>query len=74
MNKKLILILSILLALGSFSTSYAAEEPTATETIITLEEAKAKAYDNSRSLKKYEISVDKAKYQKQQTEYDLTIP
>ena len=69
--KKFILLLSMLLALSASSVGYAAEENDSTENnVITLEQAKALAYENSRGLKKYEISKDKAKYQKQQTEYE----
>ncbi|MEG6513751.1 TolC family protein [Desulforamulus ruminis] len=69
--KKFILLLSMLLALSVSSVGYAAEDNASPENnVITLEQAKALAYENSRSLKKYEISKDKAKYQKQQTEYE----
>ena len=71
--KKFILLLSMLLALSASSVGYAAEENDSTENnVITLEQSKALAYENSRSLKKYEISKDKAKYQKQQAEYEYS--
>lgn len=68
MKKKLILLLSMLLVLGSFSTGYAADDSVITEKVITLEQVRGLAYENSRDLKKYEISVDKAKYQQDQAE------
>lgn len=71
MQKKLIIILSVLLVLGSFSTSHAADDNVSTENIITLEQAKSLAYNNSRNLKKYEIDVDRAKYQLDQAENEI---
>lgn len=61
MRKELVLILMMLFVLGSFSTGYASEEDVATENTITLEQAKALAKKNSRSLKKYGINIDRKK-------------
>lgn len=69
MRKRLILLLSMLLVLGSFTTGFAAENQTdKPDNIITLEQVKRLVKENSRSLKKYEIAVDKAKYQQQQAD------
>lgn len=70
MSKKIILLIIMLLVLGSFTVSYAAEESTATKDIITLEQAKSLAKENSRSLEKYELGVDKAQYQLYKAEED----
>lgn len=69
MCKKLTLIIVMLLVLGSFAPVYAAEESTV-DNVITLDQAKKLAKENSRSLKKYEIGVDKAQYQLYQAEED----
>lgn len=70
MRKRLILLLSMLLVLGSFTTGFAAENQVdiLTDNIITLEQAKGLVKENSRNLKKYEIALEKAKYQQQQAE------
>lgn len=68
MSKKIILLMIMLLVLGSFTVCYAAEESPATEKVITLEQARALAKENSRSLKKYEIGADRAQYQLYQAE------
>lgn len=78
MRKVLNLILSMLLLLGSISTAYAANTTSTTDSdnnLITLEQAKSLAYENSRILKQYEINVDKTKYQVQQADqqYDEAI-
>lgn len=70
MSKKLMVLLVLLLLLGSSSTVYAAEESIVSAQVITLEQAKGLAKEHSRTLKKYEINVDKAKYQQQQSEDD----
>ncbi|MFZ5631300.1 MAG: TolC family protein [Bacillota bacterium] len=68
MRKKLVAILMMLFVLGCISTGYAAEEEVSTENTITLEKAKSLVNANSRNLKKYKISVDKAEYQLYQAE------
>ncbi|GAB6181827.1 hypothetical protein JCM14036_31460 [Desulfotomaculum defluvii] len=70
MNKQRVLFLALFLVLVSFSTGYAAEPTTTQINVITLEQAKSLVKENSRSLKKYQINVDKAKYQEQQANYD----
>lgn len=66
MKGKLILLLTMLIVLSGFSAVYAAEnvnEEDVQEDVITLEQAVKLAYENNRSLTKYEISKQKAKYQ-----------
>lgn len=73
MRKGLSLILSMFLLLSSLSTAYAADMASTTnsnDNVITLEQAKSLAYENSRTLKQYEINVDKTKYQVQQANYN----
>lgn len=63
MRKLAVLLLVMMLALGGFTTGYAAEAEVSADSTITLEEARSLAYKNSRNLKQYGISVDKAQYQ-----------
>jgi len=70
MSKKIILLMIMLLVLGSFTVCYAAEESPVTENVITLEQAITMAQANSRSMEKYELDVDKTKYQLYQVEED----
>ena len=67
MRKGFVLILMILLVLGSLSSGYASEEAVDPVNTMTLEQAKRLVCENSRNLKKYEISVDKTRYQLEQT-------
>lgn len=69
MRKGLSLIFSVLLLLGSLSTAQAADSTT-TSSVVTLEQAKSLAHENSRTLKQYENNVKKTKYQVQQADYD----
>ncbi|HBV97828.1 MAG: hypothetical protein JL50_02695 [Peptococcaceae bacterium BICA1-7] len=70
MSKKIVVLLIMLLVLGSFTVCYAAEESPVDENVITLEQARKLAKENSRSLKKYDIDVDKAQYQLYKAEQD----
>ncbi|SHK39807.1 TolC family protein [Desulforamulus aeronauticus] len=76
MSKKLILLLALSLVLGNASSGYTAEAEVTTTTatvvpIITLEQARGLAIENSRTLQKHESNVKKTKYQQQQAEYQL---
>lgn len=59
------LLLAILLVLGSCLTGYAADDNT-----LTLAQAKELASKNSRNLLKYQIAMEKAKYQWDESNYD----
>jgi len=65
MKGKIFFLLTIFIVLLGFSNVYAAEEieEAVAEEVITLEQAVKLAYENSRSLTKYETSMQKAKYQ-----------
>ncbi|AQS58143.1 TolC family protein [Desulforamulus ferrireducens] len=64
-NKVLILLLAMFMVLGNSSVGYA------DAAVITIEQARALALENSRALQKHEINVKKAKYQKQQADRQL---
>ncbi len=72
MNKKKIFLLAFMFVLMVSSTAYAAAESvTAGETnAFTLEQVKSLVKDNSRSLQKYVINVETAKYKEQQANYE----
>ncbi|SFR09142.1 TolC family protein [Desulfoscipio geothermicus] len=65
MKKKLVLLLTMLFMLVCLSAGYASENDSedAAENVVTLEQVKELALENSRNLTQYEINKEKAKYQ-----------
>ncbi len=63
MNKKLILLLTMLIVLSFCATGHASED-----NVITLDQARMLANSNSRNLAKYDLKVKKAQYQLYQLE------